>query len=57
VDEEVRELVMRGHETARQVIAKNRAAVRAMAEELLLVESLDANGIRAVMTAAATVSS
>ena len=35
VDEEVRELVMRGYETARQIVAKNRAAVRAMAEELL----------------------
>jgi cell division protease FtsH len=49
VDEEVRELVMRGYETARQVVAKNRSAVRAMAEELLIVESLDADGIRAIM--------
>ena len=49
VDEEVRELVMRGYETARQVVAKNRSAVRAMAEELLVVESLDADGIRAIM--------
>jgi cell division protease FtsH len=49
VDEEVRELVMRGYETARQLIAKNRAAVRAMAEELLEVESLDADGIKAVL--------
>jgi len=53
VDEEVRELVMRGYETARQVIAKNRAAVRATAEELLVVESLDADGIRAIIAAAA----
>jgi len=52
VDEEVRELVMRGYETARQIIAKNRTAVRAMAEELLLVESLDAGGIKAIMAAA-----
>jgi cell division protease FtsH len=51
VDEEIRELVMRGYETARQVLARNRAAVRAMAEELLVVESLDADGIRAVMAA------
>jgi cell division protease FtsH len=49
VDEEVHELVMRGYETARQVIAKNRAAVRAMAEALLVVESLDADGIKAVI--------
>jgi cell division protease FtsH len=52
VDEEVRELVMRAYETARQVVAKNRAAVRMMAEELLVVESLDADGIRAVMARA-----
>jgi len=49
VDEEVRELVMRGYETARQIVAKHRAAVRAMAEELLVVESLDADGIKAVI--------
>jgi cell division protease FtsH len=54
VDEEVHELVMRGYEIARQLIAKNRGAVRAMAEELLVVESLDADGIRAVMASAAT---
>jgi cell division protease FtsH len=51
VDEEVRELVMRGYETARQLIAKHRACVRAMAEELLAVESLDADGIKAVIAA------
>jgi cell division protease FtsH len=53
VDEEVRGLVMSGYETARQLIAKNRAAVRAMAEELLVVESLDAAGIREIMARAA----
>jgi cell division protease FtsH len=53
VDEEVRELVMRGYETARQIVAKNRNAVRAMAEELLIVESLDADGIKAVIASAA----
>jgi cell division protease FtsH len=52
VDEEVRELVMRGYETARQIVAKNRGAVRALAEELLAVESLDADGIRAVLATA-----
>jgi len=52
VDEEVHELVMRGYETARQLVAKNRSAVRALAEELLAVESLDADAIRAVMSAA-----
>src|SRR5207244_10268553 len=53
VDQEIRELVMRGYETARQIVAKNRAAVRAMAEELLVVESLDADGIKAVIANAA----
>jgi cell division protease FtsH len=53
VDEEVRDLVMRGYETARVIIAKNRNAVRAMAEELLVVESLDANGIKNVIASAA----
>jgi cell division protease FtsH len=53
VDEEVRALVMTGYETARQIIAKHRNAVRAMADELLTVESLDADGIRAVIAAAA----
>ena len=52
VDEEVHELVMRGYETARQVVAKHRGAVRAMAMELLAVESLDADAIRAVIAAA-----
>jgi cell division protease FtsH len=52
VDEEVRELVMRGYETARQIVAKNRGAVRAMAEELLAVESLDADAIHAIIAAA-----
>jgi cell division protease FtsH len=53
VDDEVRDLVMKGYETARQIVAKNRSAVRAMAEELLVVESLDAEGIKAVIANAA----
>jgi cell division protease FtsH len=53
VDDEVRVLVMRGYETARQLVAKHRGAVRAMAEELLQVESLDADGIKAIMQSAA----
>jgi cell division protease FtsH len=53
VDEEVHELVMRGYETARQLVAKIGAAVRAMAEELLVVESLDADAVRSIMAAAA----
>ena len=53
VDDEVRVIVMRGYETARQVVAKHRGAVLAMAEELLRVESLDAEGIKAIMASAA----
>jgi cell division protease FtsH len=53
VDEEVRALVMTGYETARQIIGKHRSAVRAMADELLAVESLDADGIKAVIAATA----
>jgi len=53
VDDEVRDLVMKGYETARQIVAKNRNAVRAMAEELLVVESLDAEGIKTVIRNAA----
>ena len=53
VDDEVRELVMRGYETARQVIAQHRASVRAMAEELLNVESLDAEGIKNILASTA----
>ena len=53
VDEEVRGLVMRGYETARQIVAANRAAVKAMADELLIVESLDADGIRSIISRAA----
>ena len=53
VDEQVRDLVMRGYETARQLVASNRESVRAMAEELLEVESLDADGIKAIIAASA----
>jgi ATP-dependent Zn protease len=53
VDEEVRDLVMRGYETARQVISRHRACVRTMAEALLAVESLDAEAIKAIVAKAA----
>jgi cell division protease FtsH len=51
VDEEVRQFVMTGYETARQIVAKHRESVRAMAEELLQVESLDADAIKAIIAA------
>ncbi len=49
VDDEIRELVMRGYETARQLLETHRGAVRALAEELLQEESLDAEEIRRVL--------
>ena len=42
-------LVLRGYETARQV-SRHRNAVAALAEELLEVESLDAEAIRALIS-------
>jgi cell division protease FtsH len=51
VDEEMRDLVLGGYETARQIVERHRGSVRAMAEQLLTVESLDADGIKAVMAA------
>jgi cell division protease FtsH len=53
VDEQVHDLVMQGYETARQIIGTHRNAVQAMADELLLVESLDAAAIKAVIAQAA----
>jgi cell division protease FtsH len=50
VDDEIRELVMRGYEAARQLLEEHRSSVRAMAEELLLHESLDASEIRALLS-------
>ena len=49
VDDEIRDLVMKGYETARQVVSRHRAAVAALAEELLQVESLDAEGVKAII--------
>jgi cell division protease FtsH len=52
VDEEIRTLVMRGYETARQIIERQRAAVKALAEELLQEESVDADRLRAILAGA-----
>ena len=49
VDDEIRDLVMKGYETARQLVSRHKASVAALAEELLLVESLDADGVKAVL--------
>ena len=40
---------MRGHETARRLIGRHKGAVEALAEELLLVESLDAEAVRTLL--------
>ena len=52
VDDEIRVLVMRGYETARQIIERQRAAVKALAEELLEEESVDASRLKAILAGA-----
>src|SRR5687768_4359367 len=49
VDDEIRSLVMRGYETARQIIEKQRGAVKALALELLDVESVDADRLKQII--------
>jgi cell division protease FtsH len=53
VDEEIRSVIMTGYDRARGVIDLNRDAVRLLAEELLQVESLEADDIRAILAKAA----
>jgi len=49
VDDEIRSLVMRGYETSRQIIERQRAALKALAEELLEVESVDADRLKEIL--------
>jgi cell division protease FtsH len=49
VDDEIRGLVMRGYETARQIIERQRAALKALALELLEVESVDADRLKQIL--------
>jgi cell division protease FtsH len=49
VDEEISTLVMKGYEAARQIVGHQRAAVKALAEELLDVESVDADRLRQIV--------
>ena len=49
VDDEIRALVMRGCETARQIVERDRDAVRALAQELLDVESVDADRLKQIL--------
>jgi cell division protease FtsH len=49
VDDEIRALVMRGYETARQIVERQRAAVKVLALELLEVESVDAARLKEIV--------
>jgi cell division protease FtsH len=49
VDDEIRSHVMRGYETSRQIVEQQRLAVRALAEELLEVESVDADRLKELL--------
>jgi cell division protease FtsH len=49
VDEEIRKVVMDGYAQARWIIEKNRRAVEMLAQELLDVESLEADEIREIL--------
>jgi ATP-dependent Zn protease len=49
VDDEIRSLLMRGYETSRQIIERQRGAVKALAEELLQEESVDADRLRQIL--------
>jgi cell division protease FtsH len=49
VDDEICALVMRGYETARQIVERQRPAVKALAEELLEVESVDADRLKQIV--------
>jgi cell division protease FtsH len=49
VDDEIRALVMRGYESARQIVERQRSAVKALAEELLEVESVDADRLKQII--------
>jgi cell division protease FtsH len=53
VDDEIRRVIMTGYDRARGVVEDNREAVRLLAEELLQVESLEADEIRALLNKAA----
>jgi cell division protease FtsH len=49
VDDEIRSLVMRGYETAREIVERQRLAVKALAQELLDVESVDADRLKQIV--------
>ena len=47
--DEIRSLVMRGYETAREIVERQRLAVKALAAELLDVESVDADRLKQIV--------
>ena len=49
VDDEIRANVMRGYETARQIVEQQRQAVKVLAEELLEIESVDADRLKEIL--------
>jgi cell division protease FtsH len=49
VDDEICALVMRGYEVARQIVERQRPAVKVLAEELLEVESVDADRLKQIV--------
>jgi cell division protease FtsH len=49
VDDEISAIIMRGYETARQVIERQRATVTALAQELLEVESVDGDRLKQIV--------
>jgi cell division protease FtsH len=49
VDDEIHTLVMRGYETARQIVERQRQAVKVLAEELLEAESVDSDRLKAIV--------
>jgi cell division protease FtsH len=57
VDEEIRRVIMGGYDTARDVIERNREAVRLLAEQLLDQESLEADEIASLLDKAGAVRS
>jgi cell division protease FtsH len=52
VDEAIRKVVLHGYDRAREIIVSNREPLRALAEELLLQESLEATEIKTLLSQA-----
>jgi len=51
VDEEIQKCVMRGYDAARHIVETRRAAIKALAEERLVSESIDGDRIRTIVEA------